>query len=265
MIEKDIWDFFIEKLHNPYGVAALMGNLYVESKLKPTYLQSSYAKNLGMSGEEYTKAVDDRSYKDFIIDKAGYGLAQWTFWSRKEALYEYAKSQNASIGDLKVQLNYLWTELQGYKTVMDILCIAKSVREASDIVAKRYENCEHQDEKYLVNRAKYGQIYYDIYAGEGDPLMSKAIVIASSGKTVNLRTGAYTDSQIIAQVPLGTSVDVKLKGDPWSMIVYGEHIGFMMTKFLQFEEPSNEDEEYIKVEKQKLQMIYNILKDILAC
>ena len=166
MNEKIIWDFLMSKINNAYGVSALMGNLYVESHLNPMLLQSSYARKLGMTSEEYTRAVDDGSYlKDsFINDKAGYGLVQWTYWSRKEALYDYAKSQGVSIGDLTMQLNRMWDELQGYKTVINALYSATSVREASDVVALRYEKPENQSEEYLANRAKFGQEYYDKYA-----------------------------------------------------------------------------------------------------
>ena len=40
--EKTIWDYLIGKINNPYGVAALMGNLYAESALRPSNLQDSY-------------------------------------------------------------------------------------------------------------------------------------------------------------------------------------------------------------------------------
>ena len=59
MNDKKIWDFFLEKLNNPIGVASLMGNLYVESKLDPMYVEGSYRRKLGMTSEEYTKAVDN--------------------------------------------------------------------------------------------------------------------------------------------------------------------------------------------------------------
>ena len=167
MEDKKIWDYLFSKIGNPYGVSALMGNLYVESKLNPMDLEGTYSRKFGMTDEEYTKAVDNGSYsKDtFINDHAGYGLAQWTYWSRKEALYDYAKSTGASIGDLYMQLDYLWDELQKYKTVLNALYNAKSIREASDVVVLRYEKPQHTEETFLQNRANYGQKFYDKFAG----------------------------------------------------------------------------------------------------
>ena len=83
------------------GAAALMGNLYIESKLNSKNLQDSYSNSFKMSDEEYTRAVDNGTYKNFIHDSAGYGIAQWTYYSRKQNLYNYIKSKNKSIGDLE--------------------------------------------------------------------------------------------------------------------------------------------------------------------
>ena len=55
--------------------------------------------------------MDNGSYDNFIKDSAGYGLAQWTYWSRKQALLEFAKAEGKSIGDLSLQLDFIWKEL----------------------------------------------------------------------------------------------------------------------------------------------------------
>lgn len=164
MNEKYIWKFLLDKVGNAYGVAGLMGNLYAESGLNPENLQGTFNKKLGMTDSEYTAAVNDGSYTNFIHDGAGYGLAQWTYWSRKQNLLNYAKEQNASIGDLDMQLGFLWKELQSYTGVMNTLKTAKSVREASDAVLLKYERPADQSESVQARRASYGQRYYDSYA-----------------------------------------------------------------------------------------------------
>lgn len=67
-----------------------MGNLYAESGLMPNNLQNTYNNKLGKTDAEYTAAVDNGSYGNFVKDSAGYGLAQWTYWSRKQALLNHA-------------------------------------------------------------------------------------------------------------------------------------------------------------------------------
>ena len=162
--EKAIWDFLYGKLGNAYGAAGLMGNLYAESALRPTNLQNTYEKKLGLSDAEYTAAVDNGSYTNFVKDSSGYGLAQWTYWSRKQALLTYAKEKGASIGDLQTQLDFLWKEIQGYTSVLNTLKTAATVRAASDAVLTGYERPADQGEAVQVKRAGYGQGYYDKYA-----------------------------------------------------------------------------------------------------
>lgn len=165
---KVIWDYFKAKGLNDFGIAGLMGNLYAESGLKPTNLQNTYSKKLGYTDAEYTAAVDQGKYTNFVKDSAGYGLAQWTYWSRKQNLLDFAQSKNKSIGDLNMQLDFLYKELsEGYKnSVLKVLCEAKSVLEASNSVLLKFERPADQSETVQNRRAGFGQTYYDKYAGK---------------------------------------------------------------------------------------------------
>lgn len=164
MNEQTIWNYLIGKLGNPIGVAALMGNLRDESNLNPQNLQNSFEKKLGYNDQTYTQAVDSGAYKNFTNDGAGYGIAQWTFWSRKVNLQNFAKDARKSIGDLGMQLDFMWKELQGSKDVLKALQDAKSIREASDMVLFKYERPAEQGETVQIRRAAYGQEYYERFA-----------------------------------------------------------------------------------------------------
>ena len=168
MNEKKIWDYLIDRIGNPCGVAGLMGNLYAESALNPRNLQNSYERKLGLTDDSYTAGVDSGKYsaRSFVHDSAGYGLAQWTYHTRKQKLLNFAKERGSSIGDLDMQLDFLWKELQGYKGMLKTLCEARSVRKASDAVLTQYERPANQSESVKQKRAKFGQRYYDqFYAG----------------------------------------------------------------------------------------------------
>ena len=165
MNEKRIWDFLYGQFKNPFGVSGLMGNLYAESALNPKNLQNSYEKSLKMTDDSYTSGVDNGSYTNFVRDAAGYGLAQWTYWSRKEKLLAFAKEQRASIGDLDMQLAFLMKELASYTAVMKTLLNATSVREASDVILTKYEKPANQSDSNKVKRASFGQKYYDQFVG----------------------------------------------------------------------------------------------------
>lgn len=162
--DKEIWDFLFEKIENPFGVAGLMGNLYAESCLIPNNLQNTYNARLGYSDKEYTDAVDNGMYAHFVNDSAGYGLAQWTYHSRKKALLEFAKEQNTSVGDLHMQLNFLCKELsENFSSVLKSLKNATTVSEASNVVLLKFECPADQSYAVQTRRASYGQKYYELY------------------------------------------------------------------------------------------------------
>lgn len=182
---KVIWDYFKAKGLNDFGIAGLMGNLYAESGLKPTNLQNTYEKKLGYTDAEYTAAVDQGKYDNFVKDSAGYGLAQWTYWSRKQNLLDFAQSKNKSIGDLNMQLDFLYKELsEGYKnSVLKVLCEAKSVLEASNSVLLKFERPADQSETVQNKRAGFGQTYYDKYAGKSATDESSTPTTPTTGTT----------------------------------------------------------------------------------
>ena len=162
--EKKLWDFLLAKIGNEYGVAGLIGNLYAESALRSNNLQQTYEKSLGYTDDTYTVAVDSGDYSNFVKDSAGYGLAQWTYWSRKQALLEYAKSVGKSICDFDMQMEFLWKELStGYKSTLNALKAATSVADASTYVLIHYEAPADQGETVQAKRASYGEKYYSAY------------------------------------------------------------------------------------------------------
>lgn len=175
--EEKIWNYLKGKGLNNYGISGLMGNLYAESGLCPTNLQNSYEKKLGFTDDTYTTAVDNGDYTNFVKDSAGYGLAQWTYWSRKQNLLNFARENGASIGNLEMQLDFLYKELsEGYKAVLSILKSAKSVREASDAVLLKFERPADQSTSVQVKRSGYGQTYYEKYAGGKKTMSNSGLV-----------------------------------------------------------------------------------------
>jgi uncharacterized protein YgiM (DUF1202 family) len=61
---------------------------------------------------------------------------------------------------------------------------------------------------------------------------TKAIVVAKSGKTVNLRVGPSKSNRIIVQVPLGKTVTITSPGEQWAAVTYDSFKGYMMAEFL---------------------------------
>lgn len=163
--EQTIWNFLMVHIDNEYGVAGLMGNLNAESALRSNNLQQTYETKLGYNDATYTAAVDNGTYTNFVKDSAGYGLAQWTYWSRKQAMLAFHQSKNKSIGDLQTQLEFLIKELsESYKGVWSDLRNATNVLDASNSVLTKFERPANMGESVQKKRAEYGQRYYDKYA-----------------------------------------------------------------------------------------------------
>ena len=243
--EKTIWDTLMSFIGNACGVAGLMGNLYAESALNPKNLQNNGNKVLGMTDDEFTVAMDTGTYDNFVHDGYGYGLAQWTYHSRKAALLAYTQKAGKSIGDLVMQLGFLCKELEGYKTVLSTLRTATSVRAASDVVLKQYERPADQGESVQKKRAAYAQKYYDKYVGaaaaptyttsDADDSFEVEVHITDLniriGPGINYgRTGAYTGKGTfeITEVASGEGSRSgwgKLKsGDGWISLDYATRI-----------------------------------------
>lgn len=148
-----------------------MGNLFAESGLIPTNLQNSYESKLGMNDASYTAAVDNGSYTNFTHDSAGYGLAQWTYWSRKQGLFQLCKSRGKSIGDLSTQLDFLYQELTtSYSQLLKILKTTSSVEEASNLVVTQFERPADQNFDTLKQRALYSQRYFNTYSTQKEEM-----------------------------------------------------------------------------------------------
>lgn len=167
-----IWAELYNFIGNEYGTAGLMGNLQAESGLIPYRLQGDFTTGYSTS-IRYTNNVDEGTYteNEFVHDSKGYGLAQWTFSSRKQGLYDmYRNGGYSSIGDVGLACAFLIYELQNsYSGVLAVLQTATSVRQASDKVLHDFENPASQGPDVEIYRAGLGQAIYDQYAGGSYP------------------------------------------------------------------------------------------------
>lgn len=168
--DQAIWNYLQNVINNDYGVAGLMGNLQAESGLIPYRLQgdftSGYSKSL-----QYTQDVDSGviSRSQFANDGKGYGLAQWTFYTRKYDLYDDRPINELSIGSLDRQLPFLSRELfNSYNSVWNTLVNATSIRQASNAVLHDFENPADQSVAVEEYRESLGQAIYDrFHTGPG--------------------------------------------------------------------------------------------------
>lgn len=166
--ERSLYAFFKGKGLSDNGIFGLFGNIYAESAMNPKSLQQSYEKKLGFTDDTYTAAVDSGAYGNFVKDAAGYGLAQWTYWSRKQAMLAYHRAAGVSIGDLMTQAEFLYKELsENYTGVLRTLETASSIREASDAVLLKFERPADTGTSVQEKRASYGKQYEELFKKQG--------------------------------------------------------------------------------------------------
>lgn len=127
-------------------ICGILANLSAESGIEPKNVQNSFTKNYGITDDEYTQRVDLGTYvhpvthADFISDRVGYGLCQWTSGGRKNGLYQYCKSQGTSIGNLNMQLGFLLQEFStNYKNVYQKMLDCKDAYEVAVVMVCEFE------------------------------------------------------------------------------------------------------------------------------
>ena len=119
------------------GACGVMGNMNAESAMRANNAQDGMTK---LSDAEYTSGVDNGTYTNFVRDAVGYGLCQWTYWTRKQELYNYAKSKGTSIGDETMQVEFALHELKNnYPTLWKFLCTTDNVHDAAARICTEYE------------------------------------------------------------------------------------------------------------------------------
>lgn len=135
MNANDIYNILREGGLSRAGALGMLGNLMAESSLIPNIVQRGMQ---SLSDAEYTRQVD-AGIQNFE-DSVGYGLAQWTYFSRKRALLQYARYCGTSVGDGVMQCNFMILELkQDFPALYKMLCESDNVDTCSDRVCDTYE------------------------------------------------------------------------------------------------------------------------------
>ncbi len=137
MTNQEIFDVFASAGMTAEGACAVMGNFMAESSMIPNIAQRGMTK---LTDAQYTAAADN-GLIDFAHDAVGYGLAQWTYHTRKAALLQYARAQGVSVGDPAMQLRFCIRELkEDFHTIWADLCQSHDMFQLTQLVCNVYEN-----------------------------------------------------------------------------------------------------------------------------
>ena len=141
------------------GALSLMGNWQEESGLEGYRLQGDFQPDRFPS-KEYARKVDNRVVEDkfFVYDGKGWGIPQYTFWSRKKGFLDFCRARNVSIGNETANVDYALQELKTepqYAKLWTLLstCEEDQLWEATDRVCRDYERPARINTQVRVNYA----------------------------------------------------------------------------------------------------------------
>jgi len=190
--EKIVWNFLKREGLTNEGAAGLMGNLQVESNVRSVVYENIYKDKFGWTDQQYVDKVNDGSYANFVYDQVGFGLAQWTYYTRKQALLNHCRGR---IGDLNCQLEYLMIEFNNeFAGILSFLKSSNDVKACTLKVMLEFENPEDQSEPRRETRYQFAKNYYKEFTG--------------AGPVGNTYTVASGDTLYAIAARFGTTVDV---------------------------------------------------------
>ena len=124
MSRQTIFESFRKAGMTPTGALSMEGNLEEESGCEAIRLQGDFTADRWKS-KDYVNKVDSGVISDesFARDSKGFGLAQWTFWSRKQGLLAHCKRSGVSVGNEAAQCSFIVAELKtDYPDLWTYLC-----------------------------------------------------------------------------------------------------------------------------------------------
>lgn len=168
-------DYIFERLvaaeYNYAAACGIIANLQAESGVSPNNMQNSYENDnkygKNYTDETYTADINSGAISgyDFAHDEIGYGLAQWTYWNRKEKLYNMTVASGSNIDDIGKQCDMLISELSSYGIDFNVPNTEEGAKIAADRFCKQFEkpaNADYQSEKIRQpNAVKLWAIYKD--------------------------------------------------------------------------------------------------------
>ena len=216
--EQIIYDCF--RRHGLTQAAALgfLGNWYCESNCEPYRLQGDFSPYRTAS-KAYVQGVENGSIskQQFQNDQKGFGLAQWTYWSRKAALYDFWKASGKALDSAEMQTEFALQELRtDYKALFDFLQSTNDVFTATSRICREYERpaVNNIDARYAA--AKRIQNEIDLDGGGGDepePVVDHSLKL----RTIDKNCEGFDETLLLKGLLLCRNYDHVLE-DLWDTV-----------------------------------------------
>ena len=150
------------------GALALLGNWECESNCEPGRKQGDFDPYRRASRENVV-AIENgsKSRETFKQDAVGFGLAQWTYFTRKAALYDYWKAKGGSIADEALQVDFAMLELKSdFPGLLNELKTSNDLEQCVTDVCYKFENPAVKNTEARYEAAKNIRAQIDLNGSE---------------------------------------------------------------------------------------------------
>lgn len=180
---ESIMTYFVDKGLTVAAAAGIAGNIKSESGYEPAIIQGGAR---APAAKQTGGSIDTSSiYKP--VNEVGFGLSQWTYGGtsspRQGPLYNSAVRLKIDIISMRLQLDYIWQELNtSYKTsTLDRIQDLTDPREATKIYMVNYEGPADQSAAAQNARADNGEAIYNQFK---DTLSDGSGITSTSNSTI---------------------------------------------------------------------------------
>ena len=146
-VKQSIYQTFIKFGMTPSGAFGMMGNGERESNLEAGRVQGDFSAFRTVSKSYVARVTSGELSRDaFARDGLGFGIFQWTFYSRKYDLYDWWKASGKALDDPVMQCEFAVAELKkSYRNLWDLLCTSNDLYTCVKEVCVVYERPAHNN------------------------------------------------------------------------------------------------------------------------
>lgn len=154
------------------GALGMLGNWQCESGLETNRLENDYDRYRSVSKDYVRRATDGRMSKQEFCKGIGFGVAQWTYPTRKANLWDFWKKSGCALDNLDMQIRFALWELSTaeYSALFSLLKSNDDLYTCTKLICEQYErpDVKNIDERFRAAKDLKAQLQLDVPTGTVD-------------------------------------------------------------------------------------------------
>lgn len=199
----------------------MLGNWQCESNCEPFRLQGDFSSMKTVSKAYVMNVTNGSITRDqFAHDQKGFGLAQWTYFSRKYNLYDWWKKSGKTLDDCAMQTEFAMHELETeYRPLLDFLRSTNDVFTATSRICREYERPAVNNIDARFASAKRIQYEINLDGGGEDPEPEPHEDHSLQLRTVDRNCEGFNEILLLKGLLLCRNFDFeKISEDLWAVV-----------------------------------------------